>query len=47
MLPRTSSTKVPRDAKLVRQGWSIKWMLIDTEPSGPLLQALGDAGIPL
>ena len=37
--------EVRRDAKLVRQGWSIKWVLIDTEPSGPLLQALGDARI--
>lgn len=37
--------EVRRDAKLVKQGWSIKWVLIDTAPSGPLLEALGAAGI--
>ncbi|SCL34944.1 protein of unknown function [Micromonospora rhizosphaerae] len=37
--------EVRRDAALVRQGWSIKWILIDTEASGPLLQALRDARI--
>ncbi|WP_313341534.1 DUF4157 domain-containing protein [Stenotrophomonas sp.] len=34
-----------RDAKLVKRGWKIKWMLIDTEPSGPLLKLLLDNGI--
>jgi len=37
--------EVRRDAILVKQGWSIDWLLIDTEASGPLLKALSDAGI--
>lgn len=37
--------EVRRDAALVRQGWNIKWILIDTEASGPLLQALRDGRI--
>lgn len=38
-------SEVLRDAKLVKRGWKIKWMLIDTEPSGPLLKLLLDNGI--
>ncbi|HEY9254752.1 MAG TPA: DUF4157 domain-containing protein, partial [Stenotrophomonas sp.] len=38
-------SEVMRDAKLVKRGWKIKWMLIDTEPSGPLLKLLLDNGI--
>jgi len=38
-------SEVQRDAKLVKRGWKIKWMLIDTEPSGPLLKLLLDNGI--
>ncbi|HEY0334518.1 MAG TPA: hypothetical protein VGC74_12540, partial [Stenotrophomonas sp.] len=34
-----------RDATLVKRGWKIKWVLIDTEPSGPLLKLLLDGGI--
>ncbi len=37
--------EVERDAKLVKAGWDIKWILIDTEPSGPLLDMLLKAGI--
>ena len=32
--------EVDRDAKLVKKGWEITWVLIDTEPSGPLLEKL-------
>jgi uncharacterized protein DUF4157 len=39
--------EVERDASLVNRGWKIKWVLIDTEPSGPLLAMLLDAGIPV
>lgn len=38
-------SEVNRDAKLVKRGWRIKWVLIDTEPSGPLLEKLLKAGI--
>jgi hypothetical protein len=38
-------SEVRRDAWLVKRGWSIKWVLIDTQASGPLLKALSDAGI--
>jgi hypothetical protein len=37
--------EVERDAKLVKRGWQITWLLIDTQPSGPLLKQLRDAGI--
>jgi len=39
-------TELKRDAKLVRPGgWSITWMFIDCVPTGPLRQALREAGI--
>jgi hypothetical protein len=38
-------SEVRRDAALVRRGWSIKWVMIDTEVSGPLLEALRAARI--
>ncbi|MGH8081517.1 MAG: hypothetical protein ACREP7_13165, partial [Lysobacter sp.] len=38
-------SEVERDAKLVKKGWKIKWVLIDTEPSGPLLKKLLESGI--
>jgi hypothetical protein len=34
-----------RDAKLVRRGWDITWILVDTEPSSPLLEMLLNARI--
>lgn len=37
--------EVERDAKLVKRGWDITWILIDTEPSGPLLDMLLKARI--
>jgi hypothetical protein len=40
-------SEVERDAKLVRRGWDITWVLIDTEPSAPLLEMLLKAGIPV
>jgi hypothetical protein len=40
-------SEVQRDAKLVRRGWDITWVLIDTQPSGPLLSLLLNAGIPV
>lgn len=39
------SDEIRRDAILVKRGWEITWLLIDTEPSGPLLKKLLDAGI--
>lgn len=42
---RDMVSEVERDAKLVKRGWKIKWVLIDTEPSGPLLKLLLDNGI--
>ncbi|QQP98135.1 DUF4157 domain-containing protein [Lysobacter enzymogenes] len=38
-------SEIERDAKLVKRGWKIKWVLIDTEPSGPLLKKLLESGI--
>jgi hypothetical protein len=38
-------SEVRRDAQLVKQGWDIKWILIDTEPSEPLRKLLLDSGI--
>jgi hypothetical protein len=39
-------SEVTRDGKIVRlKGWEITWMFIDCEPSGPLKQALQNAGI--
>jgi hypothetical protein len=38
-------SEVQRDAKLVKKGWNIKWVLIDTRPSAPLLEMLLAAGI--
>ncbi len=38
-------SEVERDAKLVRRGWKITWILIDTTPSGPLLKMLLDGRI--
>jgi hypothetical protein len=40
-------SEVQRDAKLVKRGWDITWILVDTEPSGPLLTALLAGGIPV
>jgi hypothetical protein len=37
--------EVERDAKLVKRGWDITWILIDTQPSGPLLSLLMGGGI--
>jgi len=39
--------EVERDAKLVRRGWDITWVLLDTQPSAPLLEMLLKAGIPV
>lgn len=39
-------SEVRRDGHLVkRRGWTMTWMFIDCEPSGPLLESLGKAGI--
>jgi uncharacterized protein (DUF2267 family) len=40
-------SEVERDGKLVRRGWEITWILIDTQPSAPLLEMLLKAGIPI
>jgi hypothetical protein len=37
--------EVQRDAKLVKRGWDITWVMVDTEPSSPLLDILLKAGI--
>ncbi|MDX1908575.1 MAG: hypothetical protein SF053_16175 [Bacteroidia bacterium] len=37
--------EVQRDAKLVKRGWQITWVMLDTTPSSPLLQMLLKAGI--
>jgi hypothetical protein len=39
-------SEVRRDAKLVRyRKWKISWLFVDCEPTGPLQEALGKAGI--
>jgi hypothetical protein len=38
-------SEVERDAKLVRRGWDITWVLLDTVPSGPLLSLLRKGNI--
>jgi hypothetical protein len=37
--------EVERDAKLIKLGWEITWVLVDTEASAPLLKLLNDAGV--
>jgi hypothetical protein len=37
--------EVDRDAALVKRGWKITWIMIDTEVSGPLLDMLLSGGI--
>jgi hypothetical protein len=39
------ASEVGRDARLVKRGWKITWLLVDTQASAPLLKLLYDAGI--